>query len=284
MKQSKKWIYAITAVFMSACVCLLSGCGKKEDGAWQTGAEGQYEGPAVQAEDIPARQETLPGESAKETGIMRAYSEEEREHMEELKQAYENETAKPEKMIQEVESADQATEGELSYIRSTGEYCLPDRDLTDEELLEIIDCNFRIAFAANRKTKEEYDAEDREKRAMLEEKVQTAGGISEEEAIEIGRKAMEADLGGSGKNLKLRVYDEAQGWNTELCVADWSEIKEEDRGAIAWSMQFDPGNDTDDWTNYHCTVNAADGSILEAYQIEFTSEDVYSGNAVYYEH
>lgn len=31
MKQSKKWTYVITVVFMSACVSLLRGCGKEED-------------------------------------------------------------------------------------------------------------------------------------------------------------------------------------------------------------------------------------------------------------
>ena len=36
---------------------------------------------------------------------MRAYSDREKERMAELKQSYQNETVKPEKMIQEVDSA-----------------------------------------------------------------------------------------------------------------------------------------------------------------------------------
>lgn len=86
------------------------------------------------------------------------------------------------------------TEGTLCYIRSTGEYYLPDRELTDEELLEIIDCNFRIAFDTNRKTAAEYEAEDRAEREMLEEKVKAAGGISEEEAVEIAKKRWKPTL------------------------------------------------------------------------------------------
>lgn len=74
-------------------------------------------------------------------------------------------------------------EGTLCYIRSTGEYYLPDRELTDEELLEIIDCNFRIALGSNRKTREEIETEDLAERAMLEQKVQSEGGVSKEKAM-----------------------------------------------------------------------------------------------------
>lgn len=125
----------------------------------------------------------------------------------------------PENMIQEVDGAEDVIEGTLCYIRSAGEYCLPDRELSDEELLEIIDCNFRIALDTNRKTAAEYEAEDRAERAMLEEKVQAAGGISEKEAIEIARKALETDLGEKGKELEL-IINETYGWSSDLCVAD----------------------------------------------------------------
>lgn len=282
MKQSIKFI-SIAAV-LTANVLLSGGCGKEEGGIEQTGAKGQ-EIVEVQAEDIPI----ILGESQEgnenRDPVMRSYSEEERERMEALKQSYESEEAYPENPVSEVDSKDAVTEGELCYIRSTGEFYLPDRNLTDEELLEIIDCNFRIALGSNHKTQEEYEEEDRQKRAMLEEKVQAAGGISEEEAIEIGRKAMAADLGEKGENMKLRTYDENQGWSTDLCVADWSEIREQDRGAVAYSMQFDLGDDAEEWTDYHCTVNAADGSILEAYQIEIMpAGDGYDFHTVYFEH
>lgn len=39
-------------------------------------------------------------------------------------------------------------------------------------------------------------------------------------------------------------------------------------------------------TDYHCTVNAVDGSILEAYRIEVSpdGDGGYSFESVYYEH
>ena len=154
---------------------------------------------------------------------------------------------------------------------------MPDRELTDEELLEIIDCNFRISLNMNRKTETEYEAEDRAKRAELEAKVQAAGGISEEKAVQIAQKAMETDLGENAKELKLCI-NETYGWSSDLCVADWSEIKEKDKGALAYIIGFNnmkDGIEMDALLNYVCTVNAVDGSILEAYTIQGLDDTTY---------
>jgi len=133
----------------------------------------------------------------------------------------------------------------------------------------------------NRKTAAEYEAEDRARRAALEEQVKAADGISEEKAIEIAEKALETDLGEKGKELELTV-DEIYGWRSDLCVADWSEIKAEDKGAIAYSVGFNnakEGMEVNELLNYNCVVNAVDGSILEAYTIQGLGD-----NTVYYEH
>ena len=96
------------------------------------------------------------------------------------------------------------------------------------------------------------------------------------------QKAMETDLGEKAKELKLGV-DETFGWSSDLCVADWSEIKEKDKGALAYSVGFgnmiEDETEIEDWLNYVCVVNAVDGSILEAYTIQGLGD-----NTVYYEH
>ncbi|MCM1224600.1 MAG: hypothetical protein NC548_60145, partial [Lachnospiraceae bacterium] len=154
-------------------------------------------------------------------------------------------------------------------------------ELTDEELLEIIDCNFRIALGTTIKTQAEWDEIARKERAALEEQVKAADGISEEEAVEIAHKAMEDDLGVNAKELVLTV-NETFGWKSDLCVADWSEIKEKDRGALAYCINYNNGETVTDFKeliNYNCTVNAVDGSILEAY-----FSQGLDGKVVYYEH
>ncbi len=291
-KKSPKLVAALVAVLTLANVFSLTGCGKTENTGLQTNQEVQFEiseteqeitsaqtDASVQTDVDTARIQT--DEQGMGTGgIMRAYSDKERERMAELQQSCQNETAKPEKMIQEVDSADDVTEGTLCYIVSAGEYYLPDRELTDEELLEIIDCNFRISLNTNQKTQAEYEAEDRAKRAELEAKVKAAGGISEEKAVEIAQKAMETDLGEKAKELKLCIN--TYGWSSDLRVADWSEIKEKDKVALAYSVGFNnvkEGMETENWLNYVCVVNAVDGNILEAYTIQGLGD-----NTVCYEH
>lgn len=293
-KKSPKLVAALAAVLTLANVFSLIGCGKTENTGSQADQEVSFEISETEQEITPAQTDasvqtdvdtaqTQTDEQGVGTGgMMRAYSDKEKERMAELQQSYQNETAKPEKMIQEVDSAEDVTEGTLCYIVSTGEYYLPDRELTDEELLEIIDCNFRISLNTNRKTQAEWDAQTRAERAELEAKVQAAGGISEEKAVEIAQKAMETDLGEKAKELKLGI-DEKFGWSSDLCVADWDEIKDKDKGALAYSVGFgnmiEDEKDIEDWLNYVCVVNAVDGSILEAYTIQGLGD-----NTTYYEH
>ncbi len=204
MKKSREMIHIVVAMLLAANIYALTGCGKTENASPHTDNETPIETSEIQLEDTEVQtavEVIQTQEMIAETGsIMRAYSDTEKERMNELQESYQKEAVKPEHLIQEVDSAEKVTEGVLCYITSTGEYYLPDRELTDEELLEIIDCNFRIAIGTNDWSQEKIDEVNQKERAMLEEKVQAAGGLSEKQAIEIAQKAMEADLGDRGKN------------------------------------------------------------------------------------
>ena len=124
MKKSKKFSRKILMVLFALSVFSLTGCGQISDDIEQVDTAVQSEfletepkSTEVQSDvNITQTQEQGGGTSS----IMRAYSDREKERMEELKQSYLNETAKPEKMIQEVDSPEAVTEGTLCYIRSTG--------------------------------------------------------------------------------------------------------------------------------------------------------------------
>ena len=297
MKKRKKFVKTRLIVLFAAGVVSLTGCGRTGDDSEQVDTTVQYkiseaapESMEVQTEMDTDQTKADAQEQGKGTGsVMREYSDSEKERMAELNQSYQNETAKPEKMIQEVDSVESVTEGTLCYIRSTGEYYLPERELTDEELLEIIDCNSRIAVNSQGWTQEKIDEAERRDRALLEEKVKAAGGISEDEAIEIARKAMETDIGEKAKELEVCIYPDlaSNGWKLRLWdITDWDEYK--DKGDIAYSVQF--GNkeevvDPKDFCNYNCFVNAVDGSICGAYSL---SGDVGlywdADDLVWYEH
>lgn len=267
MKKSKKFARKILMVLCVLSVFSLTGCGQISDDIEQADTAVQSEfletepkSTEVQSDvNIVQTQEQGGGTSS----IMRAYSDREKERMEELKQFYLNETAKPEKMIQEVDSPEAVTEGTLCYIRSTGEYYLPDKELTDEELLEIIDCNFRIAVNSQGWTQEKIDEADQRDRAIREEKIKEAGGISEDEAIEIARKAMETDIGEKAKELEVVISSDYTKNGRKLYLF-------EDDGVVYYYVQFankEEVVDPEDFCNYNCKVNAVDGSIYEANSI-----------------
>ena len=255
---------------------------------------------------VKERMESLPKEEVQEINDMvqskpteadsfsREYSDNEKERNKELWQAYKDGKF-PENVIAQVDNAEDAPEGTVCYIRSTGIFNLPAREMSDEEILEIIDFQHTMSYAVeqglNGKTPEQIAAEDLAKelaeRAMLEEKVKAAGGISEEEAIEIARKAMEADVGEMAKELKLLIdRPEAETYGWELGLFD---ITDEDRykGDIAYSVQFDKWNelmDPEDFFTYVCYVNAIDGSISGAYSISGNQMDLDYDDIVWYEH
>lgn len=276
MKKCKKFVRIVLMVIFALGVLSLTGCGRTGDDSEQTDTAVSFEiseaGPTdtgVQTNTDTARTQDDTQKQGGETGsIMRAYSDSEKQRMAELEQSYQNETAKPGKMISEVDSPEAVTEGTLCYIKSTGEYYLPDRELTDEELLEIIDCNFRIAVNSQGWTQEKIDEANRRDRAALEEKVKAAGGISEDEAIEFARKAMEADIGEKAKELEVVISSDfaTNGWKVDLYdITDWDEYK--DKGDIAYYVQFfnkEEAVDPEGFCSYSCMVNAVDGSICGA--------------------
>ncbi len=279
MKKIKKYVKTMLVVLFAVGVFSLPGCGRTGDDDEQTDLSVQYKISETEPKSMEVNadmdtdqiKDDAQEQSEAADSIMRTYSDSEKERMAELKQSYQNETTRPEKMIQEVDSAESVTEGTLCYIRSTGEYYLPERELTDEELLEIIDCNFRIAVNSQGWTQEKIEETDQRNRALLEEKIKAAGGISEDDAIEIARKAMEADIGEKAEELEVYIFPDlaSNGWKLRLHdITDWDEYK--DKGEIAYSVQF--GNkeevvDPEEFCNYHCMVNAVDGSICGAFSL-----------------
>lgn len=79
-------------------------------------------------------------------GFSREYSAQEKERNKALWQAYEDGTF-PEGVIVQVENAANAPEGALCYIRTTGVFNLPAQEMTDEEMLQIIDFQHKMAYA-----------------------------------------------------------------------------------------------------------------------------------------
>ena len=164
---------------------------------------------------VRARMESIPKEEVEDMADMiqeqeiladvfsRSYSDTEKERSKELWKAYEDGMF-PEKPIQQVDTPEEAAEGELCYIRAAGEFRLPDREMTDEELLEIIDQQHKMSYAvsqsqAAQEAREEMAADQ----ARLEEQLRKDGGISREKAMEIAMDQMRSEIGDTADEMIL---------------------------------------------------------------------------------
>lgn len=229
---------------------------------------------AFVASVVTERMESVPEEEMKDLndmvqsqnvladGFSRAYSDSEKERSKALWQAYESGTF-PEKVIAQVDDADSAPEGTLCYIRATGVFNLPVQEMTDEELLEIIDFQHKMSYAvAHGSQAQDARAESQEKEARLKMILQDTGGISGDEAVEIAKKQFEADLGDAADGLEL-MTDSLGRSASLLDASDYAEV--ESKAGVIYDVSF--GN-TDSHAVYGYLIDAVDGSILHTYSSE----------------
>jgi len=247
---------ATTAAATMAAVVLAAGIGSTPVRAVvQSVVKARMEN--IPLEELQALENTIQEQTVQADGFSREYSAKEQERSQELWQLYEDGTF-PEKEILQVDNPDAVTEGTLCYVKATGSFCLPEREMTDEELLEIIDFQHMMMYAieqspAAQEARAEYQAE----KDLLEAATESAEGISEEEAIEIAQKQMESELGerAAGKEL-LKDVNGCSAFLTDISAQTDFEHERD----IAYIVGF--GNPHDRST-YTCTIDAVDGSVLQ---------------------
>lgn len=229
---------------------------------------------AFVASVVTERMESVPGEEMKglndmvqsqnvlADGFSRAYSDSEKERNKALWQAYKSGTF-PDKVIAQADDTDAAPEGTLCYIRATGVFNLPAQEMTDEEMLEIIDFQHKMSYAvAHGSQVQDARAESQEKEARLKKILQDAGGISGDEAAEIAKKQFEADLGDAADGLEL-MTDSLGRSASLLDASDYAEV--ESKAGVLYDVSF--GN-TESHAVYGYLIDAVDGSILHTYSTE----------------
>lgn len=158
----------------------------------------------------------------------------------------------PERTIRLVERVEEMPEGILYYVIQTGYFNLPEREMTDEELLQIIDFNKGRNYAlAQSPAGQEGRREYLEKQESMQEQVAAAGGIGREEAVEIAAAQMESRLGAQAAGTKYcYVYLTDMAYEVYAHKADVAYV------VVLRSAGGSPP--------YVCIIDSADGSILEA--------------------
>ena len=208
----------------------------------------------IPEEEVLDMMHMLQGQKVEADSFSREYTAGEKERMKELYWFYKNGLF-PEKTLPLVNNAEEAEEGIFCYIWDIGFFCLPDdRELTDEEILEIVDFNYTRNYVLGQSSAaQEVRKEMQEEQDRLRERIQAAGGISEDTALEIAKKRMKEELGASaeGKN-EIRIS-----------LADISKADYENGGDIGYMVIF---RDPKDCSTYICTVDSADGSIMDTWR------------------
>lgn len=138
--------------------------------------------------------------------------------------------------------------------------------MTDEEMLQIIDFQHKMSYAvAHGPQVQAAAAKAQEKTAWLEKAVQDANGISRDEAVEIAKKQLMADLGDKAGELELMTYNDGTPGVSLLDASDYSEVEfaGESKAGVIYDVGF--GN-PDTHAVYGYIIDAVDGSILYTYK------------------
>lgn len=199
--------------------------------------------PQKELED--ARQVLQKQKDVEADGFSREYTKEERERLEQLEADYTNGTFPEQKIIQ-AESMEQIPEDVVGYAVDTGTFYLPDRALTDEELLQIIDFQNVQDYAATKGTAAQQAVQARrQEEDSMKKAVKEKGGITEKQAKKAADRYLKKEFGLSAKNTESEIM-----------------LDRRPDGDIVYHVSYRVQDDAY-YYSYGIDVNSKDGSLKE---------------------
>ena len=165
-------------------------------------------------EEVASVLEQMDNQDAEADGFSREYTEGEKERKGKLYEAYRKGTF-PEGELVQVDTEEEAKQQEFCYLKTNSTFYLPsDRELTDEEILQMIDFEEKRNYALSQRYEEENAEEIAARKA--EEKEQIAelvseGGITEQEAVTTATKYLQQIYGVDGSGMELNHYYQENG-------------------------------------------------------------------------
>ena len=183
--------------------------------------------------------------NAEADSFSREYSKEEIKRMQQLQEAYQNGRF-PQQTITFTDSVGQIPDDLLRYDPDTNFLYLPDRVLTDEELLQIIDFNYTRDYAVSQGTAaQEARKEWEEKEEGLKAKVQKEGWITEKEALQAAEVYLQTEFGLSAEGMIADVF-----------------LDEPKTGLFIYHVSYQTEDDISTYA-YGIDLNAEDGSLVD---------------------
>lgn len=166
-------------------------------------------------EEVVSIVEQLDSQETEADGFSREYTEGEKQRRGELYEAYLKGTF-PEGELLQVDTEEEAGQQEFCYLTTNSTFYLPaDRELTDEEILQMIDFEEKRNYALKERYEEMYAEEIAAQKAEEKEQIaQTVseGGIPENEAVSIAAEYLQQMFGLDGiRDMELNHYYEENG-------------------------------------------------------------------------
>lgn len=208
----------------------------------------------VPQEEVASIVEQTDNQETEADSFSREYTEGEKERRAELYKAYMNGTFPQGELVQ-VDSEEEARQQEFCFLTTDGTFFLPaNRELTDEEILQMIDFEEKRNYALRERYEEEYAEEIAAEQAEENEQISklvSEGGITEQEAVEIATKYLQQIYGLDGSGMVLNHYYNENGWTGNI-----PEDSEKVNYCVNWS---DYGS-----YQYYCFwIDAVNGELLE---------------------
>lgn len=203
-------------------------------------------------EEVASVLEQMDYQETEADDFSREYTEGEKERKGELYEAYMKGTF-PEGELVQVDTEEEAKQQEFCYLKTNSTFYFPlDRELTDEEILQMIDFEEKRNYALRQRYEEENAEEIAAKKA--EEKEQIAqlvseGGITEQEAIAIATEYLQQIYGLDGSGMELNHYYQENGNTGNL-------INESPNYCVNWSNRGSH-------QYYYFWIDAGSGDLLD---------------------
>ena len=209
----------------------------------------------IPKQELEAVNQMVQGQNnAEADSFSREYSKEEIKRMQQMQEAYQNGRF-PQQTITFTDSVGQIPDDSLSYDPDTGFLYLPDRTLTDEELLQIIDFNYTRDYAVSQGTAaQEARKEWEEKEEGLKAKVQKEGWITEKEALQAAEVYLQTEFGLSAEGMIADVF-----------------LDEPKTGLFIYHVSYQTEDDISIYS-YGIDLNAEDGSLVDTSDVSIRKD------------
>lgn len=206
-------------------------------------------------QELEAVNQMVQGQNnAEADSFSREYSKEEIKRLQQMQEAYQNGRF-PQQTITFTDSVGQIPDDSLSYDPDTGFLYLPDRTLTDEELLQIIDFNYTRDYAVSQGTAaQEARKEWEEKEEGLKAKVQKEGWITEKEALQAAEVYLQTEFGLSAEGMIADVF-----------------LDEPKTGLFIYHVSYQTEDDISIYA-YGIDLNAEDGSLVDTSDVSIRKD------------